>query len=355
MPDYFNVGAFRDKPSWHGKEISSGGVFTGETTIWEQMQRSGMDFEIEVVPSYYPWNGEFVEIPGKYNLIVPHTKWNSGQSAIRHIGNRYSVLQNFRIAELLEPLNKIYPLESLAILKDGKIVFVELRMQPFEVGKNPNEVHNSFLAFGNDHTMNSAYMGLTSIRLQCSNTWNSALGQLTSIPHSTDVEAEVEFRAVVMKNSFEGRRNTQTLLDKMFSTPIKQDEFANVVEAAFPNPDKPRSVKVFNSVDALGLDMGNEIIATMAERAESGMSVYNRAVERQNELRMDVGSAFTQFNDEQPYCGGTVYAAWNAVTQVVNHSPKFYGGNEKGMVSLFFGQKKTMLDAAYKTCVELIK
>jgi hypothetical protein len=246
-------------------------------------------------------------------------------------------------------------LESLGVLKDGKIVFIELKMNSFEVGGNERELHNSYLAFSNDHTQGSAFLGLTTIRIVCHNTYSQSLKDLESIPHSTDLDLELAFRTTVMNNSIQARNEHKSLLDRMFVHPIKTDEFATLVEAVFPTPKRPRAMRIYESVDPLGLDKNDEIVATFADNAMSAMSVYERQIERQKELRMDVGQAFAKFNAEQPYCANTTYAAFQAATEVINHSPRFSGSVDKNMVSLFFGQKKTMLDAAWNVSVELIK
>lgn len=349
MTHCFNAGCFRGTPSWHGTEIATGGVFDGQVSIGEQMQKSEMDYEVIVSPTYYKWSDNFIAVEDQYHVIIPPMPWNDHQpESIRVIGNRYEVLQNNRIANLFEPLQQYYPLEGMGVLKNGRIVFIELRMEPFDVGGHPNEKHENYLLFSNDHTKKSAFFGETTVRVVCNNTYTIALaGDLTTIPHSTDVMAEMDFRATVMTNVIEARFNNKAILDHLFTTHIDSDIIREVVEATFPEPKLPRAKRVYDSADAMGLNHGQPAITNMAQQANTRMERWQKTLDRQQSLRLDIVDAYNRFNDEQPYAGGTAYALWQATTEVVNHSQKFTGAADKNMISLLFGQKASMLNSAW--------
>jgi phage/plasmid-like protein (TIGR03299 family) len=356
MPDYFNVGSFRDVKSWHGKEVSSGGLFTGKVNIWEQMQKSQMDYHVHKVPATYVLSdGSTLFDNGRYGILREPTKWSNNWERLRVVGNRYEVIQNEDLARVLEPLNKEWPVEGMGVLKDGKIIFVELKLEPFDVRGLETERHDTFLLVANDHAQGSAKWGLTTVRVVCWNTYSMAEGdkRVINIPHTGEVESELAFRSALMQKTVERRKSTQETLDQLFVTKVTKRQTANVIEAAFPDPKPTRALRLSDM--ARGEDGDGDIFDYIIQRGESARETQEKQMERIVGLRVETGDALNKFNDEYPYAARTAYAVWNAVTAVTNHSPSFTGSAEKNLVSNFFGQKAQMMDRAWDECVKLCK
>lgn len=357
MADYFNVGSFRDKPSWHGREINSGGIFTGQTTIIEQMEKSQMLYDVHKVGASYTLpNGTTIQDDGRFALLREPTTWDDDWKRLRIVGNRYSPIQNSDIARILEPVQRDWPLEGLGVLKGGKIIFVELKLDPFDVGGNENEKHLTYLLVSNDHTQNSVYFGTTVVRVVCWNTYSASLAKdaktLRAIPHSTDVDMELTFRTALIEHTIKARKEQHEVLNKMFSTPISKSGFADIVEAAFPLPIKGRRMRLMEDVPETMIQEG--VILDVAKIAEKETENYQVSVERVEKMRSAVADNYIRFNDEQPYTAGTVYAAFNAVTETTNHSELYIGSVDKGMVQLFFGQRNLSNKRTYEMAVSLI-
>ena len=359
MADYFMTGSFRDKGSWHGKEMqnTAGGIFTGQTTIMEQMEKSNMLYTVHKCPAEFVLpDGTRMQDGGRFGLIREATVWDTEPRRLRVVGNRYEPLQNIQLGAIFEPLQKDWPLESIMVLKQGAITAFELKMDPFDVGGMEQEAHESYFLVSNDHTMNSIYMGETFVRVVCWNTYSLALGgdakTFAKIPHSTDVQLEMAFRAAVMERAIERRKEEQHVLNSMFRTPVDKAGLANIIEAAYPMPQKGRRARL---VESIGADMPEgDIVDAFMNEATSEQGLFEVAVERVKRQREEVASNFGKFNDEHDYAANTLYAAFQAVTETVNHSSLYTGSAEKGVVSLLAGQKRKSNEDAYKAAVALL-
>lgn len=364
MTHYFETGGFFETGSWHSKEDEAwaAGIFVentakGETTIWEKMQQANMDYLVHKLPASYllPDGSHFLD-GGRWGLVREKTAWGEPER-LRVVGSRYDVIQNVDIARVLDPIARNWTLEGLGVLKGGRIVFVELRLDPFDVGGHEREKCRVYLLVANDHTKGSLIFGQSLTRVVCNNTFNAALAnnkELDFIPHTSNPQAEMEFRSRVVEITIKHRKAMQETLNALFVRPVSKKEVATVIEAAFPNPKKSRNLKVAEEFTDMQGEQ-DDVVVGFFNKAEDQRRLYELQTERIKELRLETGMELARFNDEQPYAGNTAYALFNAVTAVTNHSSSFSGGADKNMVSLFFGQKAEMNRRAWEAVTELVK
>ena len=357
MSHKFVAGAFVEQ-SWHGREVDSGGLIVGNPNLWVQMQKSQMDYEVHRIPATYVLpDGTVLEDPKFANIVREPTAWDSNWPPMRPVANRYKPVNNSDLATTLQPLADHWPVWGLGALDEGRIVFVELRLDPFDVGGHPDEQHLIYLLVANDHTKGSAIYGLTKVRVVCWNTWSAALRQddrtLLNIPHSTDVHEALAFQVALSRHAVDSRIRQQAELNMLFKRRINKGEFANIVEAAFPTPPKLRKMRMADAIPA-DMDVAQYEVVERVQAAAAKQTVdWERSVTRVESLRADVGAAYAEFNDTYPYAGGTAYAAFNAVTYTTNHG-NFTGMPDKKMVSLLFGEKGRINERAYEAAMALV-
>jgi len=356
MADYFNTGAMRDTPSWHGKELEiDGGIFTGAISIYEQAKKVGMVYKVHKLPVAVNLpDGTQKAVGSRFMLMREPTDWDRDWRHLRTVANRYTPVQNEELIKLVESLNKDWPLETMGVVKDGQIVFFELALDPYDVGGNANETIAPFYLLGNDHTQGSAFQGLTGVRVVCFNTWQMATGgdTILRIPHNSDVQLELDFRVALINFAIKARKNQQQALNKMFSRKLQKGELNGVVEKVFPYPLEGRATKMLVDVP---IDAVGEVFDNVRDKATKEYAIYQSNRQLADNRRGAVAEAYVQFGDEQPYAGDTAYALFNAITQVTNHSNLFTGDAAKNQVSLYFGQKKQMNNVAWTECARLVK
>jgi hypothetical protein len=292
---------------------------------------------------------------GRFGLIRQPVAWDNSYKRLRVVGNRYDPIQNLQLGLIFEPLQKDWPLESIMVMKDGAITAFELKLDPFDVGGLEREAHESFLLILNDHTQNSIGVLETFVRVVCWNTYRLALGDqktFSRIPHSGNAALEMAFRAAVMERAVQRRKEEQAVLNTMFSTPVDKEGLANIIEAAYPMPNKGRRLRLDESV---GDDMPEgDIVEQFLSVADGERNLFEVAVERVKRQREEVAANYGRFNDEHSYAAGTVYAAFQGVTYATNHSDLYTGDNDKRIVSLVTGQRQQSNAAAYKAAVALL-
>ena len=361
MSDYYMTGSHRRRDErdevWHQSKNAHYFDGDGILTVAEAMQLGNMyDMIVGTAPLQAELiGGALVPVKNRFALTIDDTPWSDDTIVLRRIvGNRYEPMQNWRLAEILEGLNVHWPVEGTMVLKNGEIVIVQLKIDEFAVGNMPEEQHFSYLTAANDHIQGGIMWLRTDIRTVCWNTYSASLTSLDKIrlPHSQHSDATLSFLAKVEEETVKSQKATVEQLNTLFTTQINKDEFADIVDAAFPMPKKTTRMKIADIAAAGQVD--GDVADTFFELVGKDKETVDWKAERQQTLRTAVGAAYNRFNEEHAYAAETAYGAFNAITEVVNHSDLFTGAKDKQMVSLIFGQKATIQQKAWEAAVDLI-
>lgn len=383
MPAYFDTGVIVGEQSWHGLELEldwAGGLLPrGEKiTVREAMERSGMIYEVVKIPLTVNLpDGTVYRVGHKQEVMRPPTVFDPEWAHLRTVANRYEVLQNEKLAEIMDLLSDEMPVESVISLKGGQITVVELRAEPFEVGGQDRELHETFLMASNDHAEGGLFWGLTGVRIVCANTYAMSLGadkgrgNIINIPHTAGGVNELEFRAAMLDLLHSRQQQEKEFLNTLFARKVSGEEVNGVVRAVFPDVEPGRAMRVVESAlpqlllsvdpddpefyDKALEEVDEPRIAKMLKKAQREAPTFQSNYELNEKRRQELADNFVKFGDEQPYAGDTAYALFQAVTETITHSDTFTGSTEKNVISQLFGQKNTMIQRGREALVEVLK
>ena len=264
----------------------------------------------------------------------------------------YGLLQNTDIADAVEVLNEVWPIETVGALKQGRTFFLVLDAGAEEVADE--EIKKYFLVTDTKDGGTSAKIAFTPIRVVCWNTLTAGLKVATnsaSIPHSLNVVGELQWRVNLLKKLSEAQIATMNSFRQLAETQVTIDQARLVFESAYPYPSKPKKVAL---LEELGEDIENlpeydEIIASL----QDVNSQYQYFIDRADLFRGAVEDNYAVLNDRHPTTAGTAWLAWQAVTEAEDwrRGPSTAGKIE---ASLLFGARAQAKRRAYNTAMELV-
>lgn len=306
----------RAVPAWH----NLGEVFdtSRKMTSVEAVGKIADGIRIEKTPLTIELNGTTIDT-GKSALV----RLPVGDSPAEVFGvvsnSRYEVVQYEALGRTLEPLSELYRIETAGILRGGRLMFIGLNAGSFEVRGVETERVDNYVVIVMSQEPNVAHKILhTPVRVVCRNTLSYGEKEASlnlKIPH-TPVSAEVlAFAGDVALNLDKKIAHTRSIFEAMALRPIAAEEFQMVLKAAYPDPAKPKNLVFLdkNGIDLASLaDRKDDRLFTKMQTAHDAW-VYR--VAREAKRREAASEMLERINDEHPAIAGTVYAAYQAVTE----------------------------------------
>lgn len=182
--------------AWHGL----GTVITENLSLSDALKYSGLDFQVAKKELTYNIEGcspiqfddAFFTYRTDLNIILG-----------KHVGKTYEPMQNIEALNVVEEfLEKGYSIESAGALDNGRLTFVTMRLNSFDV--TANDSINQYIVISNSHDGSSAIKAyLTNVRVVCANTLNFSLkdaSNIISIRHtSTSVQRLQEATKILVE------------------------------------------------------------------------------------------------------------------------------------------------------------
>ena len=311
--------AYAMVPAWHGL----GTVVDHTMTSEEAIQLAHLDWQVE----QYPLVARRTQDEMSIDIDVPDKVANVRTDCQRVLGlvsKQYAIVQNSEAFAFVDALHQdgIIKYESAGSLKGGRVVWLLARMpQEFEVADGDRL--EQYILFSTSHDGTQAVRCLpTSVRVVCWNTYSMATAKESwgiTIRHMGDLSARIdEARRTVMKvgQAFDAYYEDAKQLSKTQVDMARLEAYVNVL---FPD--------------------------------EEGLNNWHRQQMRQSIIR-----AFSDGPQMVPSIRGTAWAAWNAVTQVVDHQSLYRARGtdspaENRMISTVFGGNAALKRSALKLAV----
>lgn len=307
----------RDRPAWHGL----GTLFPAEERISasEAVTRVTGDVEVVTCPLTYELDGRAVALADHVAVVRKPTADSPLPVPFGVVGKRWKADSYPALARALDKLSETYRVETAGLLKDGRLCFLSLRGEEWDVkgdGMQSYFVANLSLSPGKGHRVMH-----TPVRVVCWNTNNAARGQATinlSIPHGADAKQQIGIAGNLVARFREAQTKTKETCDAFASHAVTVDEAESIFAAAYPEPTVPKKVATLRN--ALG-DEGAELFKrTLDADALSSLlkaeDNFEALLKRSRELRQVARERYAMFDPAR--LRGTAWAAYNAVTEVAD-------------------------------------
>ena len=316
------------KPAWH----KIGKVIPEPVPVKEALVLADLDYEVTKAPLSAWLPGGTVGLDKWYATVIANDQDLRESNVLGIVSKDYVVLQNRELAELLEPVNKKWPVETAGALRNGAVTWFLLNMK--KTNKISGEDIENYLLCSTGHDgQTSVNIALTRTRVVCWNTWtlaldNSAMNYI--VKHQGEVKKTTkEYLDLILQieNKIDAINEQE---EQLSNRKITDSELNNIIDKAYPmpkarlHPPGTQSLTVINSE----LYLKEKVLA----------------------LRNGASDMHVQINDEYPYIANTAWSAFQAITEISN-----WRSGPVADRSVMFGVRKDEMNRGYAAALELIK
>jgi len=324
---------FAFKPAWHGL----GTVIDHAPNSQEALELAGLDWRVgqedlyrQTSPDIYHTPAEYAQVPNAVLNVREDTK-----SILGIVSENYKVVQNVDAFKFLDGLHQdgILKYETAFSLNGGKKIVITARL-PKDDHVTDEDVLQRYVLFSNAHDGTEAIrFGATSVRVVCANTLALALSRnkigSLSIRHSGNLDDKLtEARSIlgVAGRQFDEFAENAVALRQRILSNAEWDEFLDL------------NVRIPSKFDP---DYSDQRAANIIKTREAIDDLYH------NDPKQRLAGI-----------GETAWAAFNAVSEYVDHLPR-RGKSERARTETRFnvtqnGTGNTLKQRAYQTALKFI-
>ncbi len=287
---------------------------------------AGLDWQVQKTDLF---SHDQKKIPGIYGMTRSDTNVVLGV-----VKNDYSILQNTNAFAFFDPLIRdgSLHLETAGALGQGEIVWVLAQLtKGREIRPKKDDLVNRYLLLSNSHDGSAAvHVKFTPIRVVCQNTLTMALseGNALKIKHRGDMDKHLAAAQELVQKSIAD----YDALSKHYQGMVEYELNSNKVEKYFarlyPVPDLSviQTPEQFYKREA-NLRAQDELFYMF----ENGIGV--------RELKIE----------------GTLWAAYNAVTEFIDHPKDYKLGDNRLLKRIWYGEGARIKARAFQGALDLLK
>ena len=294
---------------WHKLGESVEGLATSE----EALGKAGLDWRVTKEPMLVNMNGEKVTVPDNYAVVR-----DTDKAVLGVVGERYHPLQNHDafgfFDELVGEEQAIY--ETAGSLRGGKRVWLLAKLPDFiRIEGHEDFIQKYVLLFNSHDGTKPLTMKITPVRVVCNNTLSLALkgkGDEIKIRHTATLHDRLSeaHKALGIANTI--YNEVEEILNGMSRKHLKTNDMQKYFERVIGT-----STRAENMIE--------EVFQTM----EEGAGVI------EDDLR------------------GTVYHAYNGLTEWVDHVKDFNKGTDQ-LDAIWFGSGERTKKKAFKEATRFL-
>jgi phage/plasmid-like protein (TIGR03299 family) len=315
---------------WHGLGTR---LEVAPKTAAEAMKAARLDWEVGL-KRVYAWEGEhFYEIPDR-KAVVRLDHWGEEEcQPFSLVGNDYHVLQNRESFSFFDPIvetGKVTYHTAGALGRGERIWILAMVNDPISI-KGVEKIEKYLLLSNGHDGRTSLQVRFTPIRVVCQNTLSAALasgGDLFKSYHDSQMHRKLEDAQQVVKRIIGYYDDLGQKFNAFANKQMTTELTAQYVRAVFPEPKR--------------------------KRGESDRR-FEMAVQRNNQHRNESVRLFEHGRGNQAnQVKGTLWAAYNGVTELVDHHWG-YENRAQRLSWLWFGEGERIKVRAFEEAAKLAK
>jgi len=315
---------YAGKAPWHGL----GTAVEKEITSTAAMKLAGLDWKVEKSPVYAQTLRADVL---QYREVSEHkiVMRTEDQAVLGLVGDSYELIQNEEAFGFLDSLvgEGLAMYNTAGSLFGGRRVFCCCKL-PDSVQIGPDQVDKYLVAIWGHNGSMAYHIKWTPIRVVCWNTASAAFqikggkvqaSDCVTLRHTKHWRDHAKEAREVLNLTQLYYKRLEECFQKLIATPLRESDFSKFASKLYPDSENDKGGKIDRSKQRQALK----------ELFHHGMG------------------------NDHPDVKGTRWAAYNAVTEYIDHHKQYYAGKTGGiedtrMNSVIWGQgadfKKTALD-----------
>jgi len=295
-------------------------------TASEALSKGGLDWTVQMQPAKVTFNGKTSIIPGKF---VP-VRTSDGRP-LGIVGNSYKPVQNVDALNFMDSYigkgEAVY--ETVGNIGDGKLIWMLAKMPNTSSAVDPVE---RYMLMSTSHNgVSPVMLAALDFRIWCANQIQAAIRKAKNkfvIRHTTNVELRMADARKAFDGSLKYFAEMDVIFGQMKEIKFTQTQLLTLVEKVFGATNEDKSNRQVNRIEA--------IQEKIVELSLTGMGTHLPGVK------------------------GTLWGAYNSVTEYLDHHTKIKGGKgasaeEKLLGSTWFGTVGMKTQKAFDTALEMGK
>jgi phage/plasmid-like protein (TIGR03299 family) len=297
---------------WHGLGTL---LETAPKTADAAIQAANLNWEVGL-KRVYAWEGDVFHEFTDRKAVVRLDHWGKEECApFGMVGGDYQVLQNREAFSFFDPVIETGKVEyhTAGALGNGERVWVLAKVAGDIVVKGCDRVEK-YLLLSNGHDGRTALqVRFTPIRVVCQNTLsvaNQGRGDLVKVYHGRDMHRRLDSAQETVKKILGFYDDLQKQFESFATFQIKTDQLKAYHEAVFPTPKRKPNQSERTYEEALAVTRGlRQVSVDLFEKGRG---------------------------NEESKVRGSLWAAYNGVTELVDHRMN-YRNRRQRLDSLWFG------------------
>ena len=312
-------------------------------------QANGLDFEVETAPVVIKYNGRQLETD-RVAIIRPEYQ-GEPEVVIGYASPKFVPLQNKELFEMLDPISKEWPVDTLGVLPAGDGIFMALFAGSGEIVPGEN-IEDYFLVKSVQNGGSALQIMYTGFRTRCSNALPVATRSAAvkaRIVHTAGVQVRTANAVKLLADMKLARERMRKMYTQLAMTHIIESQVDDIIKAAFPDPKLGNNARLIEGLDE---DILAAAPAGIIDSGTHDVARYDYAMSRILEFRSTTKGLYNRITDEYPEIAGTAWAAFNAVTE----SADYRRGNsiESVSMSTLFGSRAAEKTRAFTRAMSMV-
>lgn len=312
---------------------------------------AGIDFPVTTVPLYGLINGAQFS-SGHVAIIRPtiEGETGSGPVVLGVASEAYTPINNYRVAELIDPLTATWPTETVGALGKGEDFFVTLNAGRAEIAGD--EMQQYFFVWNKHDGTGALRIMFTPVRVVCQNT--CLLGArranvTTSVIHTHAVDAEAQFAIDLTLRLQRAQQSAMEELAQFAQIRVTDEDIRRLLYACYPDRQRDaRADNIIQQAESGAVTLDAEQLGKLYNKQLSVEAQRERAAKQ----RLAALQEYQRLCEERPSFAATAWLLYQSITAMESH--RGTGSDAaKGLNIMTGGTRGKIVSTAYENLAAL--
>ncbi len=335
------------EPAWHrlGQVMD-----TTDLTATEAMKIADIAFPITKVPTLAEMpDGTLIETK-QWAIVREPTTDDPEYRVLSTVGSEWTAIQTWELAQMLDPVTKEYPVETVGALGHGEKVFFTLNAGKGTIAGEEHDLY--YLVTDHRDGLGALQIAFTPVRVVCQNTLTVGLNTAkvhVSLHHNKSIKADTQWYMNVFHDMLKARDSVISTMNQLSLVRVTDDEAKKILHSAYPDASVPRRLKLAS--DITPDDVGKEVWLQLLNDKAHYAGQYDKEKARVEVRRAAAWERYGVFNDSFPKVAGTPWAIWQAIVETEDYRRgKNDGSSDK---AILYGNRAEAKARSFTTALNI--
>ena len=337
----------RREPAWHG----IGTVMDADLKATEAMQIAKIAFPVNKwnLWAENPNDGTLIKSPN-YAVVRDPTHDDPEHRILSVVGEQWTPLQAWELAEMIDPVSEKYPVETVGALGNGEKIFFSLDAGDSKIAGEDHRLY--YLITDHRDGGGALQIAFTPVRVVCQNTLTVGLSTAkvsASLSHTKTIKADAEWYTTIFHSMLNAKETVTAIMNTLAEVNVEKDDIKQIINSAYKEASQPRKLKL--SRDIKPDDVPPHVWSKLLNDRGNWVEEWEKRMANVENLRKSAWERFEVFNDEFPRLAMTPWAGWQAVVETED----FRRGHRDALGSAIFGDRAENKARAFNTALEITR